>query len=149
MQSKFALKLCNQIVEKRENGMTQQPSQDNLPNIKKESESKMMICLQSFSVVWSTSFCCLVWPSSSSSLIHLHLRVFFLIDEELIRFGWEEDVWFHVDNLSSAHVYLRLQPGQSWDFIPEDLLHECCQLVKANSIEGLYLSFFFLKKNTQ
>jgi len=77
VQSKFALKLCNQIVEKRENGMTQQPSQDNLPNIKKESESKMMICLQSFSVVWSTSFCCLVWPSSSSSLIHLHLRVFF------------------------------------------------------------------------
>jgi len=69
-----------------------------------------------------------------------------LIDEELIRFGWEEDVWFHVDNLSSAHVYLRLQPGQSWDFIPEDLLHECCQLVKANSIEGLYLSFLFYFK---
>lgn len=31
-------------------------------------------------------------------------------DEDLIKWGWPEDVWFHVDNLSSAHVYLRLQP---------------------------------------
>ena len=30
-------------------------------------------------------------------------------DEELIRWGWPEDVWFHVDKLSSAHVYLRLK----------------------------------------
>lgn len=28
-------------------------------------------------------------------------------NEELIRFGLPEDVWFHVDALSSAHVYLR------------------------------------------
>ena len=31
-------------------------------------------------------------------------------DEELIRWGWPEDVWFHVDKVSSAHVYLRLKP---------------------------------------
>jgi hypothetical protein len=30
-------------------------------------------------------------------------------DEELIKWGWPEDVWFHVDKLSSAHVYLRLR----------------------------------------
>lgn len=32
------------------------------------------------------------------------------LDEELIQWGWPEDVWFHVDKLSSAHVYLRLRP---------------------------------------
>ncbi|KAL7747269.1 hypothetical protein RI367_007323 [Sorochytrium milnesiophthora] len=30
-------------------------------------------------------------------------------NEDLIKWGWDVDVWFHVDNLSSAHVYLRLQ----------------------------------------
>lgn len=29
-------------------------------------------------------------------------------NEDLIKYGFPEDVWFHVDNLSSAHVYLRL-----------------------------------------
>merc|ERR1712037_330376 len=28
-------------------------------------------------------------------------------NESLIRWGWPEDVWFHVDKVSSAHVYLR------------------------------------------
>ncbi|KAJ3363859.1 hypothetical protein GGF32_003522 [Allomyces javanicus] len=31
-------------------------------------------------------------------------------NEDLIKHAWEEDIWFHVDKLSSAHVYLRLQP---------------------------------------
>jgi hypothetical protein len=57
-------------------------------------------------------------------------------DEDLIKWGWPEDVWFHVDKLSSAHVYLRLQPGQTLDDIPSALVDDCCQLVKANSIEG-------------
>ncbi|KAF1814186.1 coiled-coil domain-containing protein 25 [Eremomyces bilateralis CBS 781.70] len=57
-------------------------------------------------------------------------------NEELIKFGWEEDVWFHVDNLSSAHVYLRLPDGQTWNEIPTELLEDCAQLTKANSIEG-------------
>lgn len=31
-------------------------------------------------------------------------------NEDLIKWGWPEDVWFHVDNLSSPHVYVRLAP---------------------------------------
>jgi hypothetical protein len=57
-------------------------------------------------------------------------------NEELIRYGWPEDIWFHVDNLSSAHVYLRLPRGETIDDIPEDVLEDCVQLVKANSIQG-------------
>jgi len=65
-------------------------------------------------------------------------------NETLIEYGWPEDVWFHVDNLSSAHVYLRLPVGPvrkqfretgTLDHIP-DVLDDCLQLVKANSIEG-------------
>lgn len=33
-------------------------------------------------------------------------------NEDLIRYGLPEDVWFHVDNLSSAHVYLRMNRGE-------------------------------------
>lgn len=47
-----------------------------------------------------------------------------------------EDVWFHVDDLSSAHVYLRLKPGMTMDDIPKDCITDCCSLVKANSIAG-------------
>ncbi|KAA6408053.1 MAG: hypothetical protein FRX48_08404 [Lasallia pustulata] len=78
-------------------------------------------------------------------------------NEELIKYGWEEDVWyhpfrhppnqvspytnstirrFHVDNLSSAHVYLRMVEGQTWDQLPKELVEDCAQLTKANSIEG-------------
>ncbi|KAJ9112151.1 hypothetical protein QFC20_002332 [Naganishia adeliensis] len=60
-------------------------------------------------------------------------------DEDLIKYGFEEDVWFHVDKLSSAHVYLRLPPGKpygDWDNLPPALVMDAAQLVKANSIEG-------------
>lgn len=57
-------------------------------------------------------------------------------NEDLIRWGWPEDVWFHVSKLSSAHVYLRLKEGESIENIPSSLLDDCCQLVKANSIQG-------------
>lgn len=43
---------------------------------------------------------------------------------------------FHVDDMSSAHVYLRLPPGATFDEIPADTLDDCAQLVKANSIQG-------------
>uniref|UniRef100_T1II61 Coiled-coil domain-containing protein 25 n=1 Tax=Strigamia maritima TaxID=126957 RepID=T1II61_STRMM len=68
------------------------------------------------------------------------VKIFMGVDkfenEGLIKWGWPEDVWFHVDKLSSAHVYLRLQPGQSIDDIPAAVLEDCAQLVKANSIQG-------------
>ncbi|XP_013200541.1 coiled-coil domain-containing protein 25 [Amyelois transitella] len=57
-------------------------------------------------------------------------------NEDLIKWGWPEDVWFHVDKVSSAHVYLRLTPGQTIDDIPNSVLDDACQLVKANSILG-------------
>ncbi|KAG2002188.1 hypothetical protein GB937_009689 [Aspergillus fischeri] len=65
-------------------------------------------------------------------------------NEDLIKYGLEKDskllyLWstqFHVDNLSSAHVYLRLRDGETWEQIPQPLLEDCAQLTKANSIEG-------------
>lgn len=57
-------------------------------------------------------------------------------NEELLRCGWETDVWFHVDKLSSAHVYLRLPDGTDIASIPAGVLEDCAQLVKHNSIEG-------------
>lgn len=57
-------------------------------------------------------------------------------NEDLIKYGDDDDVWFHVDKLSSAHVYLRLPAGMKWDQIPTKLLDDLGQLVKANSIEG-------------
>lgn len=45
-------------------------------------------------------------------------------------------MWFHADNLSSAHIYLRMRPNETWDNLPEALLTDCAQLTKANSIEG-------------
>jgi hypothetical protein len=44
---------------------------------------------------------------------------------------------FHVDDLSSAHVYLRLPPGMAFEDIDKTLVQECSQLVKANSIQGM------------
>jgi predicted ribosome quality control (RQC) complex YloA/Tae2 family protein len=65
-------------------------------------------------------------------------------DEDLIKYAWPQDIWFHVDKLSSAHVYLRLPPSiTSWEAIPQALLVDCAQLVKANSIEGDYAQFSY------
>lgn len=62
-------------------------------------------------------------------------------NEDLIKYGWPEDLWFHVDKLSSAHVYLRL-PSTSMGIneIPDNIVLECAALTKANSIEGCKLS---------
>ncbi|KAK9742142.1 hypothetical protein RND81_03G151200 [Saponaria officinalis] len=57
-------------------------------------------------------------------------------NEDLIKYGLPEDIWFHVDKMSSAHVYVRLHKGQTMDSISEGLLEDCAQLVKANSIQG-------------
>jgi hypothetical protein len=60
-------------------------------------------------------------------------------NEDLIKYGLLEDMWFHVDGLSSAHVYLRLKPGQRLEDVSDNTIMECAQLVKANSIEGCKL----------
>mmetsp|Transcript_10505 Transcript_10505/g.22788 ORF Transcript_10505/g.22788 Transcript_10505/m.22788 type:complete len:215 (-) Transcript_10505:269-913(-) len=65
-------------------------------------------------------------------------------NEELIKYGHPEDCWFHVDDLSSAHVYLRLKPGMTMDDISEDCLLDCCSLVKANSIQGCKKSSVYI-----
>jgi hypothetical protein len=69
-----------------------------------------------------------------------HIKLFFTnscpADEELIAHGWNEDVWFHADNLSSAHIYVRLPEGEDWEKMTKELLVDCAQLTKANSIEG-------------
>merc|ERR1712127_175841 len=93
-------------------------------------------------------------------------------NEELLKYGFPEDIWFHVDKLSSAHVYLRLPTGamdlsqikekaqaqqklkEALDSVPDQIVQEMCQLVKANSIEGckasqvdvVYTPFLNLKK---
>ncbi|ODQ63977.1 DUF814-domain-containing protein [Nadsonia fulvescens var. elongata DSM 6958] len=76
-------------------------------------------------------------------------------NEDLIKHAYPVDIWFHVDNLSSAHVYLRLPSGLNWENIPEALLEDIGQLTKANSIEGnkkdnvtiIYTPASNLKKN--
>ena len=57
-------------------------------------------------------------------------------NEHLIKYGLPEDVWFHVDDMSSAHVYLRLKEDQRLEDVSQETVIECAQLVKANSIEG-------------
>lgn len=54
-------------------------------------------------------------------------------------------VQFHVDKLSSAHIYLRLPEGEKWDAIPKDLVTDLAQLTKANSIEGGCPYFFLVE----
>ena len=43
--------------------------------------------------------------------------------------------WFHVDNLSSPHAYVRLNEGETE--IPPHLVQLCAQIVKNGSIEGV------------
>ncbi len=66
-------------------------------------------------------------------------------NELLIKYGWPEDIWFHVDDLSSAHVYLRLPRGPlrktfratgTLDHLPKEDLNDLLQLTKGNSISG-------------
>jgi predicted ribosome quality control (RQC) complex YloA/Tae2 family protein len=59
-------------------------------------------------------------------------------NEELIKYAWpDRDIWFHVADLSSAHVYLRAPKGfTNIKEIPAEIVQECAQLTKANSIEG-------------
>jgi predicted ribosome quality control (RQC) complex YloA/Tae2 family protein len=63
-------------------------------------------------------------------------------NEDLIKYAYDHDIWFHVDNLSSAHVYLRTaEPITSYEEIKPETIQECAQLTKANSIEGCKKAF--------
>ncbi|GAA6063264.1 hypothetical protein JCM10212_004998 [Sporobolomyces blumeae] len=57
-------------------------------------------------------------------------------NEDLIKYATDRDVWFHVDKLSSPHVYLKLPEGMEWEKIPQELANDVGQLVKAGSIQG-------------
>uniref|UniRef100_A0A803LBT8 NFACT RNA-binding domain-containing protein n=1 Tax=Chenopodium quinoa TaxID=63459 RepID=A0A803LBT8_CHEQI len=59
-------------------------------------------------------------------------------NEELIKYGFPEDIWFHVDKMSSAHVYVRLNRGQTMDSISEGN--------KVNNIDVVYTPWANLKK---
>jgi len=79
-------------------------------------------------------------------------------NEDLIKYGWPEDIWFHVDKYSSAHVYLRLPPGSvdlagvkdkgeakqklldAMAEVDPKIMNEMAQLTKHNSIEGCKLA---------
>lgn len=75
-------------------------------------------------------------------------------NEELLKYGFPEDLWFHVDDLSSAHVYLRRPIGEKLEDVNPVVIAEMCQLVKNNSIEGcksskvdiIYTEFANVKK---
>ncbi|ORY73836.1 hypothetical protein BCR35DRAFT_293542 [Leucosporidium creatinivorum] len=59
-------------------------------------------------------------------------------DEDLLRYAGE-DVWVHVDKLSSPHVYIPIRDlpdGMTWESLPDSLLMDVSQLVKAGSIMG-------------
>ncbi|KAJ7373868.1 Coiled-coil domain-containing protein 25 [Desmophyllum pertusum] len=84
-------------------------------------------------------FCFLLIDHYHVTHVYYQVKEIYLLphtDEELIKWGFPEDVWFHVDKLSSAHVYLRLRKGETLDDIPTAVLTDCIQLVKANSIQG-------------
>jgi len=73
-------------------------------------------------------------------------------NEFLIKYGHVHDIWFHVDDYSSAHVYLRVNNIRTLhkndninsnieniniiDTLPNNILLECASLVKHNSIQG-------------
>lgn len=72
-------------------------------------------------------------------------------NEYLIKYGWPGDIWFHVEGLSSAHVYFRLDCFASstvnplvrgllgkipMDDLPKESIEDMCQIVKHNSIKG-------------
>lgn len=73
-------------------------------------------------------------------------------NEYLIKYGWPGDIWFHVDGLSSAHVYFRLKNIQTnndggkvvssipIDDLPTDSVEDMMQICKNNSIAGCKLA---------
>jgi len=82
------------------------------------------------------------FPSIACPGVELYIGFDKYENEDLIRFAWPGDIWFHVDKHSSAHVYVRPPRGSgiSFDSLPPALIREAAQLTKENSIEGCKLS---------
>ncbi len=60
-----------------------------------------------------------------------------LENDILIKNSLPHDIWFHVDEMPSAHVYLRMkEPITSYSEVPQTILDECAQLTKRNSFLG-------------
>ncbi len=76
----------------------------------------------------------LFFETSSGHVIYMGADKF--ENEDLIAYGIPTDYWFHVDDMSSAHVYLRLKGGETIENVSKEAIKECAVLVKANSIEG-------------
>ncbi|KAG0724325.1 Coiled-coil domain-containing protein 25 [Chionoecetes opilio] len=57
-------------------------------------------------------------------------------NDHLLAQATDRLVFFHVDALPSAHVYLQLEPGQALRDVPHVLLNDAAQLCKANSAKG-------------
>ncbi|SCU92543.1 LAFA_0F11298g1_1 [Lachancea sp. 'fantastica'] len=64
-------------------------------------------------------------------------------NDMLIKHGFKElnYMWFHADKYSSGHVYLKLKDDEKQlADVPKDVIEDCLQLCKANSIQGNKLS---------
>lgn len=60
-------------------------------------------------------------------------------NDMLIKYGYRDlnYYWFHADKYSSGHVYLKLLPGEkSLDDVPREVILDCLQLCKSESIQG-------------
>ncbi|CCH59691.1 hypothetical protein TBLA_0B08755 [Henningerozyma blattae CBS 6284] len=57
----------------------------------------------------------------------------------LIKYSFKDlsYIWFHADNYSSGHIYLRLLPNEkSINDVPQEILLDCLQICKSSSIQG-------------
>lgn len=60
-------------------------------------------------------------------------------NDALIKWGYKElnYMWFHADKYSSGHVYLKMKFSEkSIDDVPDEVINDCLQLCKSESIQG-------------
>ncbi|KAH0571168.1 hypothetical protein SS50377_27468 [Spironucleus salmonicida] len=74
--------------------------------------------------------------TSPSTQIEIYIGFDKFENENLIKYAFPGDIWFHVDKFSSAHVYCRTLGEFTFDTLPESLIEEAAELTKSNSIEG-------------
>lgn len=66
-----------------------------------------------------------------------------LENDLLIKYGYRDlnYIWFHADKYSSGHIYLKLYPDEkSLDDVPSEVVNDCLQLCKSESIQGNKMS---------